>query len=119
MRPAGTTLLERVRSNWLAGKERLEHDSAEPLPELFSPRKWQVVARKLGLTPRQSDVARLICRAMTASEIAAELGVSESVVRLHTDVLFKRLNVKRRVGAVVRIVLAGRCKRCVRSGLDT
>jgi DNA-binding NarL/FixJ family response regulator len=84
----------------------------EPLPELFSPKRWSALARQLGLTPRQTDVARLICRAMTASEIAKELRLSESAVRLHTDALYKRLHVRRRVSAVVRILLAGRCQRC-------
>ncbi|MBI1827291.1 MAG: response regulator transcription factor [Planctomycetes bacterium] len=84
----------------------------DPLPELFSSERWRELRAILVLTKRQTEVARRICLGMTNSEIAGELRVSESVVRSHTDALYKRLNVNRRVGVVVRIVVAGRCKRC-------
>jgi len=106
-----------VRSDWLAGEGGSKRDY-EPLPELFSTNRWRVLARELGLTRRQTDVARLICRGMTATEIARELRFSVSAVHLHTDALFKRLRVRRRVNAVIRIVLVGRCKRCVKEAVE-
>jgi len=78
------------------------------LPELFPARRWRELAAALGLTKRQTEVARLICRGMTNSAIAQGVGRSESVIRQHSDDLFKKLAVRNRVGVVVRLVLADR-----------
>lgn len=80
----------------------------DPLPELFSVRRWRELAEALGLTSRQAEVAKLICRGLGDEEIAESLGVSVSVVHVHTVGLYKRLAVKKRVGVVVRLVLAER-----------
>lgn len=82
--------------------------SRSDLPELFSARRWAQIGKKLGLTERQLEVARLICCGRTNAEIARNLEISERTVRLHTDRLFKRLGVRSRVGVVVRLVLTDR-----------
>lgn len=78
------------------------------LPELFPARRWRELGSACGLTNRQREVARLICRGMTNAEIARALGRSEAVVRQHSDGLYKKLGVGNRVGVVVKIVLADR-----------
>lgn len=78
------------------------------LPELFSARQWAQIGKKLGLTERQLEVARLICCGRTNAEIARSLRRSEGTARLHADRLFKALSVRNRVGVVVRIVIAER-----------
>jgi len=85
-----------------------EAEGGKVLPELFPAQRWRELAVALGLTKRQAQVARLICRGLGNKEIAQQLGRSESVVRQHSDGLFKRLRVGNRVGVVVRLVLADR-----------
>ena len=85
-----------------------EANQHDPLPELFPAQRWKELAAALGLTKRQVQVARLICRGLGNKEIARQLGRSESVVRQHSDGLYKRLRVGNRVGVVVRLVLADR-----------
>lgn len=48
------------------------------------------------LTPRQREVAVLLLAAKTRRQIAGELGLSESTVKLHTSELYKRMNINSR-----------------------
>lgn len=45
------------------------------------------------LTPRQKEIAVLLLAAKTRRQIAAELGLSESTVKMHISELYKRLNI--------------------------
>jgi len=83
------------------------HD-AYPLPELFTAGEWKVLAAQVGLSSRQVQVARLICRGLQKEGIAKAIGVSEFTIRMHANALYKRLRVHDRVGVVVRLVLLDR-----------
>jgi len=78
------------------------------LPELFTSDEWKALAAKLRLTPRQSEVARLICLGLSKPQIAKTLQISEATARLHVKELFKRLAINDRVGVPVRLVVASR-----------
>ena len=78
------------------------------LPELFSPSDWRILAEKLGLTPRQRQIARLICRGRRTDGIARSLRIAPATVRMHKQGLFKRLGIHDRIGVPVRLVLAQR-----------
>lgn len=66
------------------------------------------LAEQLGLTPRQRQVARLICLGMTNDEMAAELTVATHTVRMHKQALYKRLRIRDRVGVPIRLIVAFR-----------
>jgi two-component system, NarL family, nitrate/nitrite response regulator NarL len=53
------------------------------------------------LTPRQEDVLRLVARGLANKEIAEELGMSPSTVRVHVTALFKSLGVENRTQAAL------------------
>lgn len=78
------------------------------LPELFSDTTWRQLAARARMTPRQLDVARLMCRGLANKQVALWLGLSINTIGMHQRLLFRRLNVHDRVGLVVRFVLAER-----------
>jgi DNA-binding NarL/FixJ family response regulator len=80
----------------------------DPLPELFTADEWNRLATELRLSPRQAQVARLICLGLSKEEMATRLRVSEPTARLHVKELFRKLRVNDRVGVPVRLVVAGR-----------
>jgi DNA-binding CsgD family transcriptional regulator len=51
---------------------------------------------KYELTPRQKEVATLLLAAKTRRQIAGELGLSESTVKMHVSELYKRLDINSR-----------------------
>jgi len=54
------------------------------------------------LTPRQTDLLRLLAAGHTNTQIARRLGISEGTVRTHLENLYTRLNVSSRAAAVTR-----------------
>ncbi len=64
-------------------------------PTATSAAAWKV------LTNRQREVVRHVARGMTNSEIAAQLGLSESTVRLHVSTILDRLQLSNRTQVAV------------------
>ena len=56
--------------------------------------------RRLGLTPRQSDVLLALAKGLTNAEIARQLGTQPATVRKHIEHVFSRLGVTNRTEAV-------------------
>jgi DNA-binding NarL/FixJ family response regulator len=53
------------------------------------------------LTPRQGEVLRLLARGLANKEIATELGMSTSTVRVHVTAVLKALGVENRTQAAL------------------
>lgn len=78
------------------------------LPDLFTDMEWNGLAEQFGLSPRQAEIARLICRGCTNEAIADRLELSGGTVRVYTDTLYKRVGVQSRLALLVRFVEAMR-----------
>ena len=61
-------------------------------------------ALRLGLTPRQAQVAVLLVDGLTNEQIASRLGLSPGTVRKHLEGIFERLDVSSRSAAAVLLV---------------
>ena len=59
------------------------------------------------LTPREQDVLRLLIKGFTNKEIANGLFISEKTVKSHLNKIFKKLNVSRRLGAILSAMKLG------------
>ena len=53
--------------------------------------------RLLPLTMRQKQVLRLVARAQTNKEIAANLRISRATVKRHVEIILRRLKLKNRI----------------------
>lgn len=89
-----------------AGHAYATRDAA--LPRLFSDAQWQRLVAHFQLTPRQSDIARLICRGHTYKAIAMRTGISINTVRMHIRELFDKVRAHDRVSVVVRLITTER-----------
>lgn len=61
------------------------------------------LSRRLGLTRRLREVARLICMGCSNAQIGRTLGVDRGTVTMHTGRLFTTLRIRTRVGVPVRV----------------
>jgi two-component system response regulator DegU len=59
------------------------------------------------LTPREQDVLRLLIKGSTNKEIANGLFISEKTVKSHLNKIFKKLNVSRRLDAILSAIKLG------------
>lgn len=82
--------------------------NGDTLPDVFTEPQWEILVESLGLSRRQYQIARGLCRAMSNDEIAWSLRISSSTVHMHMKILFKKLVVHDRIGVVIRLVIANR-----------
>jgi DNA-binding NarL/FixJ family response regulator len=61
----------------------------------------------LGLSPRQLDVLKLLVDGMSNKLIARTIGLSESTVKTHVEMIFRKLDVGSRVQAVMKVAELG------------
>ncbi|MCK5721119.1 MAG: response regulator transcription factor, partial [Gammaproteobacteria bacterium] len=59
------------------------------------------------LTLREQDVLRLLLKGSTNKEIANDLFISEKTVKSHLNKIFKKLNVSRRLDAILTAIKLG------------
>jgi DNA-binding NarL/FixJ family response regulator len=71
---------------------------------LLGDARWIQLAELLALTPRQSQLARLICAGHTYKSMALAMGISVNTVRVHVRALFTKLDAHDRLGVVLRIL---------------
>jgi DNA-binding NarL/FixJ family response regulator len=76
-------------------------ESASPQDASRAPTARVPLPSEMGLSPRQSDVLRLILQGKPAKLIERELGLSASTVKAHTSAVLRALNVTTRTQAVV------------------
>ncbi len=61
------------------------------------------------LTPREQEVLCLLTKGSTNKEIAQTLFISEKTVKSHLNSIFRKLNVSRRLQAILRAMKLGVC----------
>jgi DNA-binding CsgD family transcriptional regulator len=61
------------------------------------------VQHRFGLSPRQAEVALLLAQGHTTAEIARSLNLTTHTVRHHAEQVLRRLNVRSRQQALVRL----------------
>ena len=72
-----------------------------------SDREYRQKNRKKNLTPREQEVLCLLTTGCTNKEIANELFISEKTVKSHLNKIFKKLNVSRRLDAILSAIKLG------------
>lgn len=85
------------------------YHAVAPLPELEQTEEERTVEviDRLGLSPRQIDVLRLLTAGQSNKVICRELELAESTIKTHLLGLFRKLGVNSRTGAVVAAAKLG------------
>lgn len=80
----------------------VDEETAEVKPTPTESLEEMLIKRKLeyGLSDREVEIARLLCKGKNNNDIASDLFVSPNTVKVHTSNLYKKLGVKNRVQAV-------------------
>ena len=76
-----------------------------------TPEDWTRAVAELGLTPRQTEVVQLVLQAKRDKQIAAELGLGISTVRMHLRYAFAQLGISDRMELPLRVIPL-LCRRC-------
>jgi DNA-binding CsgD family transcriptional regulator len=70
----------------------------------FSDKQWTIICRLLDLSEREEFVCRLLCDGHTRAAIAKTMDVTTRTVRHHMERIHRKLDVRNRVGVVLRLI---------------
>jgi len=67
----------------------------------FKAKQWEYLRGCWHLTPREVQVAKLVCEGRDNEEIAAELHIAYNTVRAHLGNIFNKVGVRGKVGLII------------------
>ena len=71
---------------------------------LLNKRQWSYVERRYHMTPRELQIAQLICQGLGNEEIANRLKIKHGTVKTHVRNLYRKLWVHNKISMLLRFV---------------
>ena len=75
---------------------------------LLSEKEWSYVKKRYNLTPRECQIAELICQGLHNGKIAKFLRISPGTVKTHTRNIYRKARVKSKIAMLLRFVTDAR-----------
>lgn len=71
---------------------------------LLDDRHWSYIQRRYHISPRELEVAKLVCHGLSNKEIAEALGIRQGTVKTHIKNIYRRIHVKNKVALLLRFM---------------
>ena len=71
---------------------------------LLDGRQWSFVQNRYNLTPREREIAELICQGLRSCNIARSLRIKTGTVKTHTRNIYRKVRVKSKIAMLLRFV---------------
>ena len=71
---------------------------------LLDSRQWSYVRRRYELTPRELQIAELVCRGFRNDRIARDLRIRPGTVKTHVRNIYRKVKVKGKIAMLLRFV---------------
>ncbi len=75
---------------------------------LLNKKQWSYVQKRYGLTPRECQIAELICQGLQNGSIAKYLRIRPGTVKTHTRNIYRKARVKSKIAMLLRFVTDAR-----------
>ena len=69
---------------------------------LLDKKQWSYVQSRYELTPRESEIAALICQGLRNGSIAKSLRIKPGTVKTHTRNIYRKVRVKSKIAMLLR-----------------
>ena len=99
LKGAGGDTMLKCLEGVMDGEQWLDRDAMHQIVDQLG----KPVDRPLELTPRETEVARLVSLGSRNKEIARELDISEGTVKMHLHNLYEKLNVSSRTELAILV----------------
>ena len=80
----------------------------EPVPDvlamLLDRRQWSYVRRRYDLTPREVQIAELVCQGLRNDHIARSLRIRPGTVKTHVRNIYRKVKVRSKIAMLLRFV---------------
>jgi DNA-binding NarL/FixJ family response regulator len=85
-------------------------DSGYKQPDviLLDQKQWSYVQNRYNLTPRERQIAELICKGLRNGNIAKYLRIKPGTVKTHTSNIYRKIHVKSKIAMLLRFVTDSR-----------
>ena len=71
---------------------------------LINDRRWAYLKKRYGMTPRELQVAKLICSGFSNEVIAKELNIRHATVKTHIRNLYRKLWVHNKISMLLKFI---------------
>jgi DNA-binding CsgD family transcriptional regulator len=75
---------------------------------LLDKKQWLYVQKRYSLTPRERQIAELVCQGLRNGNIARYLRIRPGTVKTHTRNIYRKVRVKSKIGMLLRFVTDAR-----------
>jgi DNA-binding CsgD family transcriptional regulator len=75
-----------------------------PRISLLSEEHWLYLRKQYCMSPRELQVAKLVCQGFNNEEIASSLRIKEGTIKTHMRNIYRRIRVKSRIEMLLRFV---------------
>ncbi|UCC98564.1 MAG: response regulator transcription factor [Phycisphaerales bacterium] len=91
-------------------KDLVSSESGLKRPDvvLLNRKQWQYVQSRYGLTPRERQIAELICQGHRNGRIAKVLRIKPGTVKTHTRNIYRKVHVESKIAMLLRFLTAAR-----------
>ncbi|MFC1633209.1 response regulator transcription factor [Planctomycetota bacterium] len=86
---------------------------------LLNKQQWSYVQGRYELTPRERQIAELICQGLRNGKIAKVLQIKPSTVKTHTRNIYRKVHVQSKISMLLRFVTDTRENSNPYGGIDT
>lgn len=84
--------------------EKADSPYARPQVILLDDKHWSYIQRRYHISPRELEVAKLVCHGLTNKEIAETLKIRQGTVKTHIKNIYRRIHVKNKVALLLRFM---------------
>jgi len=71
---------------------------------MFNPKQWNHIQRGFHLTPRQTEVAKLVCEGLNNEQIARNCHIKYNTARTHVAHICAKIAVHGRAELILRLI---------------
>jgi DNA-binding NarL/FixJ family response regulator len=75
---------------------------------LLNEKQWKYVQNRYNLTPRERQIAELVCKGLRNGNIAKYLRIKPGTVKTHTRNIYRKVHVKSKIAMLLRFVTDSR-----------
>ena len=87
---------------------RGESGTRQPAVVLLDQKQWSYVQNRYNLTPREREIAELICQGLRNGSIAKILRIRPGTAKTHTRNIYRKVHVKSKIAMLLRFVTDAR-----------
>jgi len=75
---------------------------------LLDSTQWDYLSRRYELTPREVQIAELVCQGLGHGSIARELSIQPGTVKTHVRNIYRKVKVRNKISMLLRFVSESR-----------